>query len=217
MAAKWNSSGYPVPVPPNSFPDQLTKLKLGVDTAVTEDAGTSDPSTGAPTPWGAAEVGRRWYDRTNEAGAGGDDLGGETKRWERTAPSTYSMRDTGVRGYFASEPNTVVLTVTASSVTAWTDLDVGGATTSDRALAVKLQVEVVESNPGAGVSFGLRKKGVTTDGLVRRVYPQVSGISVGAEVTVELDTSQTLQYQLAASGNTSASLSVAVLGYWERG
>lgn len=217
MASKWNSSGYDVPVPSNSFPNQLTKLKLGIDTAVSEDAASSDPSSGAPDTWGAAEIGRKWFDRTNESGAGGDDLGGVSKRWERTAPSTYTFRDRGVRGYFASEPNVSILTVTASSVTAWTDLDVGGATTSDRALAVRLQVEVAESNPGAGVSFGLREKGVTTDGLVRRVYPQVSGISVGAEVTVELDTSQTLQYQLAASGNTSASLSVAVLGYWERG
>ena len=217
MVSKWNTSGSPVPTSETNYADHITDLDDAIDTALSCDSGTSDPSSGAPTAWGVTEIGRLWFDRTNEVGAGGDDLGATTKRWEKVgATPTYQIRTLNLRGFVAKAPTVSLVSATATSQTAWVDVTVGGATTSSRALAVELYVEVSESNPAAGIFAAFRKKGVTTDPHPVKVYPQVATLTNTAMIRIELDTAQTFQYQYIASGNTSANINIDVAGYWER-
>jgi hypothetical protein len=120
-----------------------------------------------------------------------------------------------LRGHFPASAATLLLNLSATSA-GWTDLDVGGATTSNRAVAIWLHVEVQESNPGGGVFAAFRKNGVTTSSRDIRVYPQVGGITTSAQIRVELDSSQVFEYQLVTSGDTSANLRLDSLGYEQR-
>ena len=207
------TQNYARPSSGDSFNSVCTELIDGVEDAATCLASATDPSSGGT--WAATRVGTLYFDTTNQVG-GGDGLGGETKRWEKTgATPTYGMRSLNLRGYTPEEPNTSILSLSATSA-GWTDLDVSGATTSSRAVAIEIYAEVVESNPGAGVFAAFRKNGTTTDALERKLIPQVSNISCGGQFRIEIDSSQKLEYKLAASGNTSAGLKVALLGYYER-
>jgi len=209
------TQNYVRPVSGESFNVVTTKVINGVEDAATHFAGTTDPSSGGT--WGASRVGSTWDDTTNRLDGAGDDLGSTWKRFESTtATPTYGWRTLNLRNYAATSPNTAILTISASSKRAWTDLDVSGATTSIRALSINLFVEVQESNPGGGVFFALRKNGVTTDANERRIYPQVSSVTAGGMYTVELDANQIFEYRMVPSGNTSANVELALCGYTER-
>jgi hypothetical protein len=213
MVQKYNTTGYPEAESGNLYQTLAGRVINGVETSLTLNAGDSDPSSGGT--WAADQVGTVWFDTTNEVDAAGDDLGGTLKRWETIgATPTYGWRTLYLRNYVPSTA-TNILNVSATSAD-WTDVDVGGATTSDRALAVHLTVEAQESNPGAGVFIEFRKNGVTTDSRTTRVYPQVSGISVQSQIKVELDTSHVFEYAIRASGTTSANLRIELIGYEER-
>lgn len=215
MSQKYNTSGYPLPTTSTKVGTYLSRLQNGVETVGSCYGGDSDPSSGGT--WDADQVGQFWFDRTNEIDNGGDDLGGTLKRYEKTgATPTYEMRTLGLRGYFAKEANVSLMSATGVSTQAFTDLDISGATASDRAVAVRLLVEVKESNPGAGINLQFRKNGTTTDALTRTVFPQVGGISVQQIVEVEVDGSGLLEYAFNASGTSSMDYSIAILGYWER-
>ncbi len=205
---------YTRPVAGDGWDGVGVALRNGIEDASTCRADTTDPSSGGT--WAASRVGTFYFNRTNEVGAGGDDVGGALERWEKIAGTTHAMRSIGLRGYVAKEPNVSLISATATSVTAWTDIDVSGDTTSAYSVGVSLYVEVQESNPGAGVSLGLRKNGVTTDAHARRLHPQVASITASGMYSVELDTSGVFEYQVLASGNTSANVNIALCGYHER-
>ena len=213
MVQKWNTTSYAEAAVSEAWSVVATKLINGTNTGITRYAGTSDPSGGGT--WGADQIGAVWYDRTNELGAGGDDLGSETKFWEKTgATPTYGWKQKGLRGYFAVSPITNALAIGATNAT-WTDLDLTSYT-SDRALAAKIMVEVQDSNPAAGVFGEFRKNGVTTDALTIRAYPQAGGITIQHVFDIELDSGQILEYALRTSAATAGNLRVDVLGYYER-
>lgn len=188
-------------------------FKSGIETGMTDHYGTSDPGFS-----GAADLGKRWRDANNDPGNGGDELGSLLMMWSvLTAAPTFGLRDITPRIYIPLEPNVVVLDDPAQSTTAFGDLDLT-SDTSARAIAVRLMVTAEDSGtPGDAVYAGFRKNGTTTDARERRVHPQAAAKRASVIVEVELDSAQTFEYEIAASGAGTFDLRIDVLGYYERG
>ena len=185
----------------------------GIETAMTDHYGTSDPLFS-----GSADLGKRWRDAGNDPGNGGDNLGSLLMMWSvLTSAPTFGLRDITPRIYIPLEPNVVALDDAAQSTTAFGDLDLTSFT-SARAIAVRLMVTAEDSGtPGDTVYAGFRKNGTTTDSRERRVHPQAAAKRASVIVEVELDSAQILEYEIAASGAGTFDLRIDVLGYYERG
>jgi len=212
MAQEYRTTGKPEIETGDAYSTCMTRAKNGIDTVGSNYGGTSDPTGGGT--WNADDVGTLWFNRTNELGAG-DGLGGALYIYEKTgATPTYEMTDVKLRRIQAVSPTTLLLSGSTEQNVAFTDLDCGGATCSDRAIAVTLQVECQADTPAAGVFLAVRKNGVTTDSLTRRVYPQVSGLTVQQQVKVELDSSQLFEW--AVTTGTTFAYRIDILEYEER-
>lgn len=218
MTQKWNTGSYPAPTGATVGSDRFVDLQDGLETALTHDAGTADPSSGAPAAWGASEIGRIWLDRTNERYGGGDDLGVVTKRWERTGASSYGFVTHPLVSWHPVSPSTVVVESTLLNGLAWRDLDLT-TTTSSYAVRVLLNVEVQDDHGvGSGVYAALRKNGLSEERVALRVYPQVATLPNRQQFMVEVDANQVLEYTVVPYSATGAgfSLRIDVLAYQER-
>lgn len=215
MTQLWDTMAAPKAQIDNDIDVILGDLIEGVDTGVTWYYGSADPSSGAS--WGAAQMGVHWFDAGNELGEGGDDLGGGLKVWVKlTGTPTYGWRSLYGRAYIAIEPNINALDLTSQSTVTDTDLDLV-ASTSTRAIAVRLLVTVIDSGtPASTVFASLRKNGTTTDARERRCYPQAAGVPCSQIIECELDAAQVLEYAIHASGTGTFDFRVDVLGYYER-
>jgi len=210
---EWNTTGKPEAETGNAYSTAFTRLKNGIKTALANYCGTSDPSGGGT--WTSDQIGTLWFDETNEIDAAGDDLGGSLKIYEtQTATPTLGFTDLKLRRIQAVSPTTNILSGSTAQNVAFTDIDISGSTTSNRALAAVLQIEVKADSPGAGVFFAVRKNGVTTDSLTRRVYPQVTGISVQQQIKVELDADQIFEWSVTCSATFA--YEIDLLQYEER-
>ena len=212
MTQKWNVTSYPKAAVGDAYDDVATRLIRGVDTAATHYAGTAEPSGGT---WDADAVGTLQMRTANMTGAG-DGLGPEFYQFIKThsATPTYAWEQMRLRGYIPLSAATLALTVTNQTNVSFVDLDLGGTTSSDRAVAVLAQVEVNGKAPGAGVYIEFRKNGVTADSLSKRAYPQVADITSQYQFEIEVDGSQVIEY--AVVGGTTIAARLDIVGYYER-
>ena len=218
MTAKWKNNGYGVPTAATVGATRFTNLQDGLETALSDYAGTADPDDGAPTAWGATEVGFCWWDTTNQRYGTGDDLGGVWKRWEKTGAASYDWRVLNGVSWIEVSPSTNALSLGAQDLIAFTDLDLT-TTTSSYAVRALVQVEITDTlGVGAGVYAEFRKNGVTTDARTRRIYPQVIAIPTMAQFWVDLDSSRVMEYAVAPYSDTGAgfALRIDVVAYQER-
>lgn len=220
MTSKWNTSGNAVPTGNTVPSDRFAGHKDGIDTAATHFAGTSDPSSGAPTTWGAAEIGSLWFDRTNERYGGGDDIGSLTKIWERGGASSYGWRTIGATSWTAvNDPTNVLDSDNLTAVLDWRDLDLTVATSS-YAIRVLLNVEVIDADGADATTLvAFRPNGESTATTqAMRVYPQVATIPTMAQVWMDVDAGQVLEYTVAPSSPTGTGLDLKldVAAYHER-
>ena len=213
MTQKWNVTSFPRAELGDAYDALATRTIQGIETAVTHYAATATPVGGGT--WDADTVGVFWVDTSNMTGAG-DGLGPEMNWFIKThsATPTYAMEQMRLRGYIPLSAATLALTVTDQTNVPYVDLAIGGATTSDRAVAVLAQVEVSGKAPGAGVYIGFRKNGVTADSLDKRAYPQVADISSQYQFQLEVDGSQVIEY--AVIGGASIAARLDIVGYYER-
>ncbi len=213
MASKYNSPGYD----PSDLSDYgdviLAAAKNGLDTALTQASGATDPSTGAPTAWGSADVGRLWLDTTDAANP-------VLKMWcQLTATPTYgwrTLRIAKVRHLSAPQAVTFTTASPAAADVAWEDVDLtsllDGAGVQDtgdnvrKVAAVLLRVRVAagasETLPGTGSDgcyFAARANGSTQD---KRVYPQVADRYVEAEFWTALDSDEIFEFMVDVGGGT---------------
>jgi hypothetical protein len=218
MTQKWKNSGYAAPDGDTVGSTRFTNLQEGLETALSDYSGTDDPSDGAPTTWGASEVGFKWYDTTNQRYGSGDDVGGILKRWEKTGASSYGWRTLNAVSWVAVSPNTNVLNAVATNTIAYTDLDLTATATSYTIRAL-LNVQVRDTlGVGTGVYASFRQNGVTADAQATRVYPAATSIPQATQMWVGVDTGQILEYQVApysATGN-GFDLRIDLVAYQER-
>lgn len=213
LTQKYNSPGYDA-ISLNTNGDViLGAAKNGLDTALTHDAGSSDPSSGATVAWGAADVGRLWLDTTTAALP-------VLKMWcQLTAGPTYGWRTLRLlKTKHLSAPQAVTFSPAspAAADVAWADVDLttlldtaGVQDTGDTArtvAAVLLRVRVAagasETLPGTGSDgcyFAVKAKGSTQD---KRVYPQVADRYVEAEFWTALDSDEIFEFMVDVGGGT---------------
>ena len=220
MSQGWNSGSAERADSGDNFAPAVTKLILGIETALTCYYGTTDPSSGAPVAWGTTELGSLWADSTNAVDQmSGDDLGATTKRWEvLTDAPTYGWRTLGLRGYVALEPNESVLSLSTGGTGAFVPVPIQ-AETSTRSIAARLLLRMsYPEAPTTSTYAEVRDPGTSTDAITRRIYPQVAGQFVTYETVVGLNGSHAFEYQVSTQGGgtTHATLDVVVLGYYER-
>ena len=218
MAQDWDTSGAPKPTSGVDNADTWMAAVLdGVDAAITQSSGTGDPSSGAG--WGAAQVGRPWYDITDpynpvlkvwtRYNTGGTDYGWLPAKYHRVH---LTDSDPAVTMPFSSP---------AAADVAWTTLSLATliGTHQDatfqlaKAVLVELYVVVtagaseVLTNAAKGY-IAFRKKGSTQE---HRVYAQVAGRPVTALVRVPVDSAEDLETKVVVgTGTPSFAFSVAL-------
>lgn len=218
MTAKWKNNGFGAPTVATVFSDRMTDVQQGLETALSDYSGTSDPSSGAPVAWGAAEVGFKWLDTTNQRFGGGDDLGSVLKRWERTGAAGYDWRTLNAVSWIPVSPITNVLNAVGTNTVAMTDLDLTTVLTSYTTRAL-CNIQVIDRDGvGTGVFAAFRQNGVTADAQTTRLYPSVVSIPVAGQFWVGVDSGQIFEYQVAPSSGTGNlfDLRIDVVAYQER-
>lgn len=183
-----------------------SRLVKGVWSAFTDNANATDPSAGAPVPWGSREVGAVWLD----TGVDGTPASPVLKRWQQlTSTPTYGWRTLRLRKIrFIPDPTLAAVVFAPASPAAadvpWTDVAL--ATTLDGAAPgdvqdagqlqalvseVLLQVEVTAdaaetlTDPTKGY-IAFRAKGASFTNQDERVYAQVAARPVQQQVWVPL-------------------------------
>lgn len=211
MTQKWNSPTYPKSDATQTGDVFMGYALNGIDTAATIDAGTTDPSTGAPTPWGADDVGRRWLDMTDADNP-------VMKIWQQlTGTPTYGWRTMRLlKTIFCSAPGTVTFTSTspAAADVAWEDVSLASlldtlqdaSQTRPRVVAVLLRFKIrtgaSETIPTTDDCYlAVRPKGTTA---ARYIYPQVQNRYIERDIWVALDSSEVFQFMVDVGGGTPA-------------
>lgn len=223
MTATYDTLANPAIGASDTFATVHSKAINGFSTALSDFAGSSDPSTGAG--WGASQVGYKWLDTTSAQNP-------VLKRWQQltTAP-TYGWRTLRLfKWHLLSAPVAVTL-ATASPAAAdvtWTDedftTDLDTVTDNDdmAVAAVMLRCMVRETGTirttasGTTSSYGgieWRKKG---DTVAQHVYAQVASVPNEATLIVGLDSSEIAQYQLTVgSASPNLEFTVEIVAYLE--
>jgi len=211
MTQEWRNTSFPVPTASDDFCDRLTDIQSGIESAVTLNAGSADPSTGGS--WGANQVGAMWVDTTTA-------LKPLFSRWELLTGSTYGWRvlclhykkrvvTPSAITFSPASPYTADQAVTDIDLT--TLLDAAGFQDNDDKVvtAVKIRVTVVDTGTlGTGTSnatwVAFNQKGSTDQ---QYLYCQVSGVVNAGTMWVGLDSSEVLQFSTQVA-NTSPSMTV---------
>lgn len=213
MTQKWNSGSEPVPAIDDFMDDVVDDLQEGVETAITHDSGSADPSSGAPAAWGANDVGRIWHDRTDPANP-------KLKIWQQlSATPTYGWRTLRLlKTRYLGAPQAVTFTTAspAASDVVWEDVNLttllDGAGVQDtsqtaptvRAVLLKIQVaagasETLGATGSDSCYLAVREKGSTQD---IRIQPQIADRYFYAYVWVGLDSSEVFQFMVDVGGGT---------------
>jgi hypothetical protein len=218
MTAKWNTSTGSAAATSDDIDVAGAALINGVNTAITRYAGTSDPSTAAPSAWGANEIGAVWLDTTDA-----DTV--VTKQWQRlTAAPTYGWRTLKTPKFvWLTTPVDAVASTTSGSDVAYTDVDLTAtldASVQDagqvlpvvRAVCLRVYSNCTTGAIPAGNTgyVAVREKGSTNE---VRVHAQVAAKPVYQQVWVGLDSGEAFQY--AVDTNASAvtmSYEIKVMG-----
>lgn len=214
MAQSWNTTGAPRAAGTDDVSTYLGLLLGGVNTVATLYSGNSDPSVGAPSAWGAAEVGTPWLDTTDPAEP-------VLSIWQQltAAGPTYGWRRVRLPKLVRiDDPSAATVTFTSASPAAadvpWEDVDLSALLSTYRdadeakvsrvLLGLKIRTGAAETVPTTDDAWiALRKKG-SSDAHGERVYAQVANRYVYAQVWVELDTAQTMQMRVEVGGGTPA-------------
>lgn len=210
---KHNTSGYPAPALTMMGDVLLAAFANGILTALCDHCGATDPSSGAPVPWAADEVGRRWLDTSDPAAP-------VLKRWQQLEASgpVYGwrlLRSISWKALDEPEAVTTVSTSPAAADIAYEEVDLATLldTLQDSAqvevpvLAVKLRIrartgasETIPSGDNGYVA--VRKTGMTAP--LRKVIPQVQNRWVEDDVVVPLDADETFEFAVDVGGGTPA-------------
>lgn len=214
MSQAWNTAGAPRPAGTDDVSTYLGLVLGGINAAATCYSGTSDPSVGAPSPWGAAEVGSIWVDTTVPAAPVLSiwqqlTTGGPTYGWRRLRlPKTVTIAD----------PSAATVTFTSASPAAadvpWEDFDLSALLATYRdadeakvslvRLGVRVRTGASETVPTTDDAYiAFRAKG-SADADGERVYAQVANRYVERQVWVSLDASQVAQVKVEVGGGTPA-------------
>lgn len=214
MSQQWNTTGFPRSAGTDDVSTYLGLLLAGVNTAATNYAGPTDPSVGAPSAWGAGEVGTLWVDTTDPAQP-------VLSVWQQltAAGPTYGWRRLRMPKLVRlDDPSAATVTFTSASPAGadvpWEDVDLSALLSTYRdpdeakvvrvLLGVKLRTGAAETVPTTDDAYmAFRKKG-SSDAHGERVYAQVANRYVYAQVEVELDTAQTMQMKVEVGGGTVA-------------
>lgn len=213
MTQLWNTAAGAKAAASDDASTYMGKCLNGIDTAVTHYAGGSDPSSGAPIAWGAADTGILWKDTT-------DVRNPEWKQWQQltAAGPTYGWRQLRLRKRIDLATH-AALTFSpvspAAADVAWTDLDLSTLldANQDAASAEALVLQVllrVRIRTGASETIPLtddawmafRAKGETHDG--QRIYAQIQNRYVEGWIWCNLDADEILQFRVEVGGGTPA-------------
>ncbi len=211
MSQLWNTSGGQAAATSQNASDFMGNCKNGIEAALTDYSGTTDPSSGAPVTWGASEVGYKWLDTSNADWP-------VLKRWQQLTASgpTYGWRMLRLRKtIFADAPQAVVFSPAspAAANVAWTThdlstlLDAGSLQDSGQLEALVTEVLLrVRVTPGASETIGaadcymaFRKTGTSQD---FRIWPQVSGRPFEQFIWVPLDSNEAFDWAIAVGTGT---------------
>lgn len=211
MTAKWNSPSYPKPASSDMGDTWLDALYDGVDTARTLHAGSTDPSTSAPTAWGADDVGALWFDTTAPASP-------VLKVWQQLAASgpSYGWRTLRIpKVKWLTTPAAVTFSPTspAAADVAFTDVSLATLLNSNQdagqteaavgsvLMRLRCYTGASETIPTGSDNcyFAVRTKGGTNE---QRLYPQVANRLVETTVWVPLDASEVFQFAIDVGGGT---------------
>lgn len=210
MTQLYNTSGGAAPASTDQASDYMGRCKNGIETALSDYSGSTDPSSGAPVAWGANEVGFKWLDTTNAAYP-------VLKRWQQlTSSPTYGWRQLRMRKLIWPDTPQAITFSPAGPLAAdqtWTTLalttlldagslqDVGEVQALVDAVLLRVRV-----TPGASETLGasdcymaFRKTGTSQE---FRVYPQVAGRPFEAEIWVPLDTSEQFDWSVVVGTGT---------------
>jgi hypothetical protein len=231
MSALWNVSGANAAAVGNNLTDLFTRLVNGVWTAVTLCAAASNPSSGAPTAWGATDVGRPWLD----IGVDGTPADPILKLWAQvTGTPTHDFRrlrlkkikrldaPVAVTGINAASPAAGSIAWTTASLASLLD-GAGVQDTGDVTRKVHAAYLLVRFRSGASETIGtgatetphlgFRKNGATHE---FKVHAQVQGRMVEAVLVVPLDASEVIEYRYEAGGGTpGGTFDVSIVGFEE--
>lgn len=189
-------------------------VQNGINTALTHDAGTADPSSGAPVTWSADDVGRLWLDITSA-------LNPVWKLWQAlTAGPTYGFRTlrywkiktlTAPQAVTFSPASPAAADVAASDCDLTTLLDTAGVQdTSQTAATVRAVWMRIRVRTGASETitaatdhayFQVNEKSAT---VVQRIYCQVANRHVEETLLVPLDSDEIFQFLVKVGGGTPA-------------
>lgn len=211
MAQLWNTSGGSKPASTDDASVYMGRCLNGIDTAITGYSGTSDPSSGAPIAWGAAEVGAPWRDTTVAANP-------VWKQWQQlTSSPTYGWRTLRLskRIDLATQAALTFSPVSpAAADQTWTTLDLSTLLDSHQdagqvdplvtrvLLRVRIRTGASETIPltdDAWISF--RRNGSTNEA---RVYAQIQNRYAEDRVWVDLDGGEILEWRVEVGGGTPA-------------
>lgn len=223
MTQKHNTSGYPKAATTDYGDVAGAAFINSHETALTRFAGTSDPSTSAPTAWGANEVGYLWLDTT-------DANSPVLKQWQQlTAGPTYgwrSMRSPKLK--WLETPFDAVASTTSATDVGYTDVDLtasldssgqdaGAVLPTVRLVCLRIMANcTVGAIPAGDTGFvKVRGKGFTDE---HKVHALVAAKPVYQQVWVSLDTGETFQYGVDTNaGAVTMGYEIKVMGFIEPG
>lgn len=200
MTQAWNNTGFPAAATTDDIDVAGAALINGVKTALTRYWGSADPSSGAPTAWGSAELGTEWWDST-------DTDNPVRKVWSRlTAAPTYGWRTLRYpKLKWLTTPAAVTFSPAspAAADVVYTDVDLTSLLDSSCqdagqllpvVKAVLLRIRVRETGTiatGDNTYFKIRGKGTTDE---RKLYCKVSSVYEEQDVWVSLDSAGAFQF-----------------------
>lgn len=213
MTQKHNSGAYDAPATTMDMDDFAAAVVGSIETALTHYAGSSDPSTGAPAAWGAAEVGYVWCDTT-------DPYTPVWKQWTKlTAGPTYgwrTLRRWKIRWLTTPAAVTFGTASPQAADVAWEDVDLtalldascqdaGQVLAAVRAVCLRIRVktgasETIPTDGSDNCYFAVRENGSTTQ---FNVYPQVARRYTESQVWVGLDAGEIFEFMVDIGGGTA--------------
>jgi hypothetical protein len=219
MVQQWNSGAYDPGEIDHDADVLFAELIGGVKSALTFYAGSSDPSSGAPTAWDSPEVGTEWKDTTDA-----DNI--VRKQWQQltTGPTTYGWRTMRLqKTLWPTSRQSVIAAATTAADLAYANqslaaiLDAGPGNVQDagqlrpRVRSVTLIIRTrftTSTHPATDTLFVKVRPGqASANTNERKVYcPPTVNVWHEQEVEVQLDTSEVFQWGVDtnAGGNTVA-------------
>lgn len=214
MSNNWNGSGIRQLLAgvAQTAAAAFSKLKYGVQDALTGKASTADPSLTAVDTYGEGEQGTRWNDFSDADNP-------EEHIWQQLTPggASWGFRPLNRYGIDHDDAPTPISSLTATlfatTSVAWVSLSLASVLDSDvqetnwlRPLVRAVLLRVVVSCTGAapalsGIGIRVRKKGSTHAGFL--VPCLVTGLANEVQLKCYLDDAESLEYFVQTNGGLS--------------